>query len=59
MGQRLPVPVFTEPCGYRLDRLTLPVGKQPPQVDLPPTTLVITRERLEHLRGWLEVSDPS
>lgn len=35
LRQCLPVAVFAEPCGPRLDRLTLPIGKQPSQVDLP------------------------
>ena len=50
MGQSLTVPVLPQPGGHRLDRLALPVHEQAPQVDLPPPTLVVPRERLENLR---------
>jgi hypothetical protein len=50
VGQGLTIAVLAEPGGHRLDRLTLPVGQQPPQIDLPPPALILARERLEHLR---------
>ncbi|MGP4001415.1 hypothetical protein [Streptomyces sp. 8N706] len=50
MREGLTVPVLPEPGSHRLDRLALSVGEQTPQVDLPPPTLIVPRERLEHLR---------
>ena len=47
-----------QPGRHRLHRLALPVGQQPPHVQLPGRPLILARQPAEHLRGEIHQPGP-